>query len=81
MKKVIHKVKKWLNTSTTSFIYAYLENDDGYRWGQFKLGDCNKIVSFDIELDSPKKRKATMKKLMIISDEAYNMCKAIEEME
>ena len=79
MKKVISTSKKWLSPATTAFIYSYLELDDGYRWGQFKIGDCNRIVSFDIDLGSPKERKATIKKLMCISEEAAIMAKTIEE--
>jgi len=81
MKKIIHKTKKWLSSNTTAFVYAYIEIEDGYKWGQFKLGDCSRIVSFDIELGSSKERRATKKKLMAISDEAYNMAKAIEGMD
>lgn len=78
MKKIIHKAKKWLNSNTTSFVYAYVENEDGYKWGQFKLGDCSRIVSFDIELGSLKERRATRRKLMAIAEAAHNMAKAIE---
>lgn len=78
MKKVIHKAKRWLSNSTTAFVYAYVEIEDGYKWGQFKLGDCSRIVSFGIDLGSPKERRATVKKLRVIAKEADNMAEAIE---
>ncbi len=80
MKQILYKSKKWLANDTTAFIYSHLERENHYLWGIFKMGDCSKIVSFDISVETAKERKATVKKLMLISKEASEMAKAIEKL-
>ncbi len=80
MKQILYKSRKWLANDTTAFIYSNLERENHYLWGAFKLADCSRIVSFDINVETAKERKVTVKKLMLISREAYDMAKAIEKL-
>jgi len=79
--KILHRAKKWLSPKTTAFIYTYLENDDGYKYGQFKIGDCNRMISLDIDIGTKKERSATIKKLNTIAYEADRLAGAIEDMD
>jgi len=76
--KTIHKSKKWLDPNTTSFIFTEIEFD--YSWGaQLKMGDCNRIVNYDVYIDSPKARKRTVRKLNIMIEEIMELKDQIEE--
>jgi len=76
--KTLYRKKKWLNSTSTAYIYADITTDTytnskhkvtKYHYGTLKMGDCYRIVSFDIELETVNERKATIKKLDIIIDE------------
>jgi len=75
--KKTYKSKKWLDPNTTSFIYTEVEFD--YSWGAtLKLGDCHRIVNFDVYIDDEKTRKKTLKKLNLMRAELDKLVIAIE---
>jgi len=72
-----YKSKKWLDPNTTSFIYTEVEFD--YNWGAtLKMGDCQRIVNFDVYIDDEKSRKKTLKKLNLMRAELDKLVIAIE---
>ena len=79
-RKVLHKRRVWLSPDTTAFVYATLENDDGYRYGELKISDCNKAVRLDINVSNKKERKATVKKLDMLSQEIEALANAVVDM-
>ncbi len=61
--------KKWIDPNSTGFIFSRVEKQDGRSWAELKLGDCSRIVSFDVYVDSELDRKATLKKVDLIIKE------------
>ncbi len=59
-------IKKWLNPDSTAYIYARVPADRS--WATLKLGDCSRIVDFDIEYDDAQEKRKTLKKLDIMLD-------------
>jgi len=77
-KKKLYRSKKWLNPETTAFMFTEVLFD--YSWGAtLKMGDCNRIVNFDVYIDDEKARKRTLKKLNLMRDELSNLIGAIED--
>lgn len=79
MNKYLINTKKWLNPTTTSFVYASIEEGFGYPYGELKIADCNRIVTLDLAMSTGKERKATLKKLDLLLGTIQQLRDKIEE--
>lgn len=76
--KVIYNKKVWLNPDTSAFFFGRIANDDGYKYGNCKIADCNRHIALDMDLNSKKERKRTAKKLNLLSKHLSDLACEIE---
>ncbi len=80
-KKNLLGIRSWINPDTTAFVYAHLENDNGWLYGTVKIADCRRSITLDLEVNSKKDRKKSRKKLEKLIHVLHKTLEAVEKLD